>query len=251
MNLYSDTLAGATRFVEPNMAVGVQMFVNSSSPLYMGASITDANIFTVVKNATKASPPLPLSGAAMYVVATSSEIAESGPQGAFCAQYCSWHAEAAYLGTKVIYIFVGQPSAACLPSCSSNAGYVTPNAALPNGAAADAMASSLVHEMSEAATDPIPGTARGLLTHFSFFFYFFRLTCSRPVHFNDASLLTRRVVHAPQGWYNSTAGQECADKCVYTYGSVINNSYNVALSTGNFLLQQAWQPINGVCALSP
>lgn len=39
----------------------------------------------------------------------------------------------------------------------------------------------------------------------------------------------------PSGWYDTSSGYENGDKCAYNYGSVVSNSYNVALSTGNFL----------------
>lgn len=73
------------------------------------------------------------------------------------------------------------------------------------------MASTLAHELDETATDPFNGS----------------------------------------GWYETSTGNENGDKCAYNYGSVTSNSYNVAFSTGNFLIQQNWNPVKGACTLSP
>jgi Phosphate-induced protein 1 conserved region len=40
-------------------------------------------------------------------------------------------------------------------------------------------------------------------------------------------------------WYDAS-GEESADKCAWTFGTVTNNSYNITLGGLNFLIQQEW-----------
>lgn len=106
-------------------------------------SLSDANIKTIVSN-TISNGFLPKSTSAIYFVLTSQDVnATSG----FCTKYCGWHTHATIGGSDIKYSFVGN-AARCISSCAAQS-------TSPNGnAGADAMASILVHEADEAATDP-------------------------------------------------------------------------------------------------
>jgi Phosphate-induced protein 1 conserved region len=108
-----------------------------------GKTLTDANIQQVV-SASITSGGLPLDVNGVYFVLTSQDVtATSG----FCTQYCGWHTHATISGIDIKYSFVGN-AARCLSACAAQT-------TGPNGnAGADAMASIIMHEAEEAATDP-------------------------------------------------------------------------------------------------
>ena len=109
----------------------------------LGTSLSDANIQTVVASAIT-SGRLPTDSNAVYFVLTSADVTASS---GFCTSYCGWHTHGTIAGLDVKYSFVGNPDR-CPASCANGT-------ASPNGnAGADGMASILVHELEEAATDP-------------------------------------------------------------------------------------------------
>ena len=80
----------------------------------------------------------------MYFVLTSADVTASS---GFCTQYCGWHTHATINGADIKYSFVGNPDH-CPSSCAAQT-------TGPNGnAGADGMASIIVHELEEAASDP-------------------------------------------------------------------------------------------------
>jgi len=109
----------------------------------LGKALSDANIFTIVKNAISAGK-LPLDSNAVYFVLTASDVNETS---GFCTQYCGWHTNGSVNGADVKYAFIGNP-ARCLSSCAAQT-------TSPNGdAGADGAASIVSHELEEATTDP-------------------------------------------------------------------------------------------------
>lgn len=109
----------------------------------LGSALTDANIKTLVTNAIS-SGALPSDKNGVYFVLTTKDVnATSG----FCTQYCGWHTHASILGADIKYSFVGD-AARCLSSCAAQS-------TSPNGnPGVDGMASVVMHELEEAATDP-------------------------------------------------------------------------------------------------
>jgi hypothetical protein len=109
----------------------------------LGSALTDANIQTLVSNAIS-SGALPKDPNAVYFVLTTKDVNETS---GFCTSYCGWHNHATILGTDIKYSFVGD-AARCLSSCAGQS-------TSPNGnPGVDGMASVVMHELEEAATDP-------------------------------------------------------------------------------------------------
>jgi hypothetical protein len=110
-------------------------------------NLTDAQIQKVVENAiTKQALPKDPNG--VYMVLTSSAVTKVG----FLTQYCGWHTFARIAGAVIKFAFIGDPSGPNVRGCS-------PQSVSPNGdVGADAMASTIYHELDEAVSDP---TMRG------------------------------------------------------------------------------------------
>lgn len=123
---------------------GQTRFAGSTSVGYThGNHPVNGDVRSIVDDAIS-SGSLPADPNAVYFVLTSSDVDEGS---GFCSQYCGWHSYANRNGSAVKFSFVGD-SARCNGSCGS--------AASPNGnASADAMASIIYHELSEAVTDPL------------------------------------------------------------------------------------------------
>jgi phosphate-induced protein 1 len=90
----------------------------------------------------------------------------------------------------------------------SNDGFVCVLYEGPNGdPGADAVVSAVAHETEETATDP--------------------------------------YINGFLGWYDKF-GEENADKCAYTYGTLFKEGsgvWNVTIGAKNFLVQQNWAPL--------
>ncbi|MEI8239000.1 MAG: hypothetical protein WCI22_06225 [Actinomycetota bacterium] len=111
------------------------------------SQLSDAQIQQVVRNAVVARS-LPRDTAGIYLVITSSAVTKQG----FLTQYCGWHSHTTVQGSSLKFSFIGDPSGPKVRNCS-------PQTASPNGdVGADAMASTIAHELSETVTDP---TMRG------------------------------------------------------------------------------------------
>jgi hypothetical protein len=108
-----------------------------------GTRLSDNAVLNVVSNAITGGG-LPLDTNGVYFVLTSQDVNESG---GFCLLYCGWHNHASVLGADIKYSFVGN-AARCLKSCAAQS--IGPN----DNAGADAMASTIAHELEEAVTDP-------------------------------------------------------------------------------------------------
>jgi len=109
--------------------------------------LSDDQIQQVVAAAV-ARRSLPRDSKAIYLVITSSAVTKQG----FLTQYCGWHSHATVQGSSLKFSFIGDPSGPKVRNCS-------PQTASPNGdVGADAMVSTIAHELSETVTDP---TMRG------------------------------------------------------------------------------------------
>jgi hypothetical protein len=113
------------------------------TPAYLTNSLSDANIQRVVFDAISQGK-LPKESDAVYFVLTSAEVTASS---GFCTQYCGWHTHGTLSGTDIKYSFVGNPDR-CPSACAAQT--VGPN----GNSGADGMASIIMHELEEAATDP-------------------------------------------------------------------------------------------------
>jgi hypothetical protein len=123
-----------------------------SCSAYLGTSLSDSQIFTVVQNAINGNAnctggALGANTNAVYFVLTAPDVTASS---GFCTQYCGWHTHGTYNNNDIKYSFVGDPETRCPTSCSAVTASTAPNSNL----AADAMASIIAHELEEAVTDP-------------------------------------------------------------------------------------------------
>ena len=108
-----------------------------------GVNLSDAGVLNVVTNAINGHT-LPADPDGIYFVLSSADVNETS---GFCTRYCGWHNHATISGTDIKYAFVGD-AGRCLNDCADQS-------TGPNGnAGADAMASVIAHELSEAVTDP-------------------------------------------------------------------------------------------------
>ena len=110
------------------------------------ASLSDAGVTAVVKNAMTKSGWIPDANA-IYLVLTSSDVSETS---GFCSKYCGWHTYTTSLNvakTPVKYAFIGNANR-CIASCA-------PQSTSPNGnPGVDGMISVIAHELEETVTDP-------------------------------------------------------------------------------------------------
>lgn len=131
-------------------------------------------------------------------------------EGQFCQQYCGYHNHATIKSTDIKFAFVGNAATQC-PSTAQ----VTCSAqgVTPNSnEGADAMANVMAHELNEAITDP------------------------------DLN-----------AWFDNS-GQEVGDLCSFNFGNFFRvgngSAANIALGTGNFLIQQNWvNDSGGFCGM--
>jgi Phosphate-induced protein 1 conserved region len=116
-----------------------------------GKTLSDLDVQEIVTSAINGtdsahqSARLPLDLNGVYFVLTSADVMESS---GFCTQYCGWHRAVNVNGVDVKYSFVGNPDQ-CPSACAVQT--VSPN----GNAGADGMASIIVHEFTEAVTDPL------------------------------------------------------------------------------------------------
>lgn len=108
-----------------------------------GASLSDADITSIVSLAIL-NGSLPTDTNAVYFVLTSADVDEAS---GFCTAYCGWHTRATINGKDIKYSFIGNGDR-CPGSCEKQS--VSPN----DNPGADGMASVIVHELEETATDP-------------------------------------------------------------------------------------------------
>ena len=110
-----------------------------------GRTLTDAAVKSVVRRAVTRGG-LPVDPDGVHVVLTSSDVRESS---GFGTRYCGWHSHGTVAGANLKYVFAGDPSTQAPRDCAA------PVAPTPTGdLAADALASTVVHELDETLTDP-------------------------------------------------------------------------------------------------
>lgn len=105
--------------------------------------VTDADLAAAVRRSLE-ERRLPADASGIYVVLTSKSVDKVG----FLTRHCGWHDYFWFGSTSIKYAFVGDPTGPSLRVCA-------PQAVSPNGdAGADAMASTIAHEIAEAVTNP-------------------------------------------------------------------------------------------------
>lgn len=204
---YGDGTAGA--------ATSVQFSGETLVGHTRGTSLSEGMVWAIVGDAI-ASRALPSDTDGVYFVLGDASVTQTGPNGAFCTDFCGWHTNATRGTANLKYAFIGDPSS-CSPSlCTPSDNAVTsPNGHLDT----DAMASVFAHELSETVTDP-NGDAWRTLT----------------------------------GVAPKVEATENADVCAWTFGTTYaapnGARANIALGGRNYLLQQNLVPQGGLAPLS-
>jgi len=166
-------------------------------------SLSDSAIKSIVSN-TITGGKLPKDANALYFVLTSQDVTASS---GFCTKYCGWHNHATISGSDIKYSFVGN-AARCISSCAAQS-------TSPNGnAGADAMASILIHEAEEAATDP-----------------------------------DLNAWYDSSGYENA---DKCAWTFGTTSTASNGSKYNITLGARKYLIQQNWKNVapSGACGMT-
>jgi len=178
-------------------------FAGSSNDNYsQGHSLNDNSIWLAVTNALR-NGSLPIDSNGVYFVLTSGDVHVSE----FGSQFCGWHSQQNYNGTNIQYAFVGNPAPSAINGCAEQT--VSPNA----NPGADAMASTIAHELEESVTDPA-GNA-----------------------WYDSS--------------GNEVADKCAWTFGTTYAAAGNSKANMNLGGKDYLIQQDWVNAGGgYCALS-
>ncbi len=196
------------------------VFAGSSIDLYSrGTYLEDSDLPLIVENAINGGS-FPLDPSGVYLVLTSVDVIESS---GFCDNYCAFHFDQVVLGKDVKIAFIGDTEQ-CPDECSVKAVYKQFGfTSSPNGDwAADEMATTLAHELSESANDP--------------------------------------EVYAPDFAWLSDLGSETDDLCAWSFRQPFitpNNSVaNMMVGDRYYLIQQNFVLDNaetgaGHCALSP
>ncbi len=168
-----------------------------------GTALTDNDVLTIVTNSIS-SGTLPKDSNGIYVVLTSADVNETS---GFCTQYCGWHSHANILGMDAKFAFVGNADR-CPNACAAQ------TSSSPNGnIGADAMASTIAHEVDEAVTDP-----------------------------------DLNAWYDTRGYENA---DKCAWKFGTVYKTANGSSANMNLGGLNYLIQQNWLNAGGgKCASS-
>lgn len=120
-------------------------FAGEATAPYIGASLTDAQIQTLVTDRITNKDLVADPNGVYFLLTGAGVTASSG----FLTKYCGWHTWTTSSATAIKYSFVGDAAGPSLGNCAAQ------TAASPNGdPGVDAMVSVLAHELEEAVTDP-------------------------------------------------------------------------------------------------
>lgn len=209
--------AGVKAFLSGRVAFSRSIYVGYSR----GKALIQGDISKIVADLLRTNS-LPYDPSAVYFVLTSSDVTESmGVWGTFCGAYCGYHDSMNVDGVTIKFSFVGDPSncpSNCIPQKDL---FVTSglNKSPNDNWGADAMASVIIHELTEAVTDPEPTTN--------------------------------------QAWLDTSLSYENADMCAWrfdpTYPTVNGSRANVRFGGRDYLIQQTWviDGDGGRCDLQP
>lgn len=201
---YAGTNATYTDKHKHTASTDVQYTLSTTDSYSKGTTLTDAGVKAVVVNAIhRKARPSDSNG--IYLVLTSADVKESS---GFGSRYCGWHSRTTFKRKPVRFVFAGDPTTQAPTGC------VPKVTRTPNGdRGADAMASTIVHEIDETLTDP--------------------------------------DIDAWYDRWGSENADKCAWTYGYTYRAANGGTANVRLGGHDFLIQQNWvaRTTQG-CALS-
>eukprot|EP00897_Mesotaenium_endlicherianum_P009646 jgi/Mesen1/870/ME000114S10946 len=140
---------GAGQHVNPQVVLAGETSDDYSQG---GKDLSDAAFHAIIER-TITDGTFPADPNAIYFVLTSPDVTAVD----FCSVACGWHSHFESNGQTLKWAFVGNPTSQCLNGCGTKffSGTYQP----PNGdAGADAMVSTVAHELVEAVTDPLGHT---------------------------------------------------------------------------------------------
>jgi hypothetical protein len=185
-------------YADRSRAVGGAFVLAESANDYYsrGTRLSDASVAAIVASAINNSV-LPKDTNGIYFVLTSSDVTETS---GFCTQYCGWHGHTNIANGDIKIAFVGNPDR-CPNACVEQ--LISPNA----DTGADSMASTIAHEVNEAANDPDLNA------------------------WYDAN--------------GNESGDKCAWKWGPITGTLGNGGYNLTVAGRNWLIQMNWENARG------
>jgi hypothetical protein len=143
---------GSHTNVSAAVTLGAQAFDNYSQT----SLLSETGVRNVISSAmSRGAVPVDPNG--VYFVLSSGDVNEiDSTHGEFCVDFCGFHGHATLFGNDIKYAFVGNASPKCINNPNSGVTCAPTNPVVsPNGnTGADAMASTIAHELSETVTDP-------------------------------------------------------------------------------------------------
>lgn len=198
-NINTSYYDGSNQHVSNSVQLAAQVYDSGS----YGNALDDTAVEDVVANAIN-NLGLGTDPNGVYFVLTAPDVLETS---GFGTQYCGWHYRGTINGQTIKYSFVGNPVTQAPSGCGVN------NPSPNNDGGADAMASVIYHELSEAVTDP-----------------------------------ELNAWYDRRGYENA---DKCAWDFGSTYSTGNGATANVSLAGRDWLLQQNWvNDFGGLCALS-
>ncbi len=188
----------------------VQLINQTDDAYSKGKQIMDDDVWTILVKALN-DHKLAVDENAVYFILTSSDVVDISGE---CLFWCGWHFNGSYNGFDIKYALV--PNAeVCMNSCSAldqdpdGGAYLSPN----DNPGVDSMASVVLHELEETATDP--------------------------------------DLNAWYDWNNGGENADkCAWKFGTTYPTTNGAKANMRLGNRDYLIQQNWvNALGGYCAL--
>ena len=142
---YAGTNATYTDAKKHPVSTDVVLGTSITDAYTRGKQLSDPDVRAIVINAIHTGQ-LPADSSAIYAVMTSADVKETS---GFATRYCGWHTRTTFRRTSLHYLFAGDPSTQAPTTCAPRV------SSTPNGdRGADALASTLIHEIDETLTDP-------------------------------------------------------------------------------------------------
>lgn len=205
--LYYQTVGGQKQYVQNTMSYDSYWAANGPPAPRPGQVVKSGEMVKLVEDGF-ASGALQYDPNTLYMIFTGPGVNLGGGFDSDHLQYCAWHSAYIRRNGQIVQISAMPYENDFNPAHPSNDGFVCVLYEGPNGdPGADAVVSAVAHETEETATDP--------------------------------------YINGFLGWYDKF-GEENADKCAYTYGTLFKEGsgvWNVTMGAKNFLVQQNWAPL--------
>lgn len=137
-------------YVSSKVSLTKEVFIDYTH----GKKLSDADVQSIVSDQIL-NGSLPTDPDGIYFVITDKTVDQYLGISSFCGGFCGWHYNGTINGVDIKYSFIGDTEK-CPNDCSAKGSYYGAGyPRSPNGDwSADGMASVLIHELEEAATDP-------------------------------------------------------------------------------------------------